>query len=402
MKTSLRAASSAAIATGLLFGGGLAQASGFRVPEVTVSGLGTSNALVANDKELGALPYNPAAMSFHQGTNLVSGLVIIEPNTAVSNSTGSYESNPNSPFYLPNFYLMGHVTQDLTWGVGLNTPFGLQTQWAPGTFAFPGGLAVLQPTLSKVEMVNINPNVAYKLGDLSLAAGLDYYYVQDVNLNTVAADVNGDGSDFGYNLAALFKLGQWNFGASYRSAVAVEIEGKVNTTDVRANLDFPSIFQIGVRHQTTDKLAFEFDFDRTGWSTFDRIVISSAASGATLSTSTNNWEDANAYRFGGTYELGAATQLRFGYSFDETAQPDSNFNARVPDADRHLFSVGVGQKLGAWTLDAGYMYGRLEDRTVASTTAYASAAQDPNGTTAYNGTYETDIHLVGLGLSTKF
>ena len=35
-----------------------AQASGFRVPEISVLGTGTSNALVANTNELGALPYN--------------------------------------------------------------------------------------------------------------------------------------------------------------------------------------------------------------------------------------------------------------------------------------------------------------------------------------------------------
>ncbi len=389
------------LSLGLLTTGGLAQASGFRIPEVSTAGLGTSNALVANPKEVGALPYNPAAMAFHEGTNLSAGLAIIEPSTTVTNSTGSHDSDPSTPFYVPNAYMMGHINPDLTWGVGVTAPFGLQTKWSPGTFPF-GPLGPLQPTFSKIEMLNINPNIAYKIGDISIAGGLDYYFVNDVNLNTVAADINGDGSDIGYNVAALFSTGAWSFGASYRSAVSVDIDGKVNTTDAETAVDFPWMLQIGARYQANEKLAVEFDIDRTGWSEFDQIVIRSKATGGIIATSTNNWDDASAYRIGATYDLQPNTQLRFGYAFDETPQPDSNFSPRVPDNDRHLLSFGVAQKLNGWTLEAGYMYAMVDERTVSSTTPLTSPAQDPNGTAVYNGEYETDIHLLAIGVSTKF
>ncbi len=400
------------LSLGLLTTGGLAQASGFRIPEVSTAGLGTSNALVANPKEVGALPYNPAAMAFHEGTNLSAGLAIIEPNTTYTSPTGvSTDSDPSTPFYVPNAYMMGQINPDLTWGVGVTAPFGLQTKWAPGTFsAFAGGVAGLQPTFSKIEMLNFNPNIAYKIGgNFSVAVGVDYYLVNDLNLNTVSADIHGDGDGWGYNLAALYTVGSWSIGASYRSPVTAEVDGSVDLAagSVGANttVDFPSILQVGARYQANDQLALEFDIDRTGWSTFDRIGINLSQPvpgiGSTIN-SRNNWDDANAYRLGATYDVRPNTQLRFGYTFDETPQPDDGFSPRVPDNDRQLFSLGVAQKMNGWTVEAGYMYVLVDDRTITQPTWNPAANPDPNGTSAFNGEYETDIHLLALGVSTKF
>ncbi len=417
------------LSLGLLTTGGLAQASGFRIPEVSTAGLGTSNALVANPKEVGALPYNPAAMAFHEGTNLSAGLAIIEPSTTVTNSTGSHDSEPSTPFYVPNAYMMGHINPDLTWGVGVTAPFGLQTKWAPGTFPFSqvaaataaaiigaGGspaqaaaaaqqIGGAHPTFSKIEMLNFNPNVAYKIGsNLSVSAGVDYYLINDLNLNTLGADIHGDGDGWGFNLAALYSAGPWSLGASYRSAVTADVDGSVDisgtATPASTTVDFPSILQVGVRYQASEALALEFDVDRTGWSTFDRITIN--RTGTTPIVSANNWDDANAYRLGATYDLRPNTQLRFGYTFDETPQPDNSFSPRVPDNDRQLFSIGVAQNMSGWTVEAGYMYVLVDDRTINQPAWNPLANSDPNGTGVFNGEYETDIHLLALGVSTKF
>ncbi len=402
------------LSLGLIATGGLAHASGFRIPEVSTAGLGTSNAMVANPKEIGALPYNPAAMAFHEGTNLSAGLAIIEPNTTYTSPAGvSTDSDPSTPFYVPNAYMMGQISPDLTWGVGVTAPFGLQTKWAPGTFTafnINPAFAAAHPTFSKIEMLNFNPNIAYKIGNnLSVAAGVDYYLINDLNLNTTTLDIAGDGDGWGYNLAVMYTAGPMSVGASYRSAVAADVDGTVvapgQSVGANTTVDFPSIFQVGARYQATEKLAVEFDIDRTGWSTFDRIGINLdapvvALGGASTINSRNNWDDANAYRLGATYDLQSNMQLRFGYTFDETPQPDSAFSPRVPDNDRQLFSVGVAQKMNGWTLEAGYMYVLVDDRTI-NQPAWTPGT-DPNGTSAFNGEYETDIHLLALGVSTKF
>ncbi|MEX2365235.1 MAG: hypothetical protein WD601_01425, partial [Pseudohongiellaceae bacterium] len=60
--TYTRLSRSVLLATGLTLAGSHAFASGFRIPEVSTVGTATSNALVANTTETGALAYNPAAM----------------------------------------------------------------------------------------------------------------------------------------------------------------------------------------------------------------------------------------------------------------------------------------------------------------------------------------------------
>ncbi len=380
-----------------------AHASGFRLPEASLAGLGTSNALVANAQEPGALTYNPAAMAFHDGTTVVAGLIAIAPDISVTTASGAHDSDVDSPFYVPNLFATGHISPTVTWGLNIGAPFGLETNWAPGTFpTLTGPLAGLHPTRSKIDMVNINPNMAVKLGaNTSIAAGLDYYYVRDVRLDSGAAKVAGDGGDFGFNLAALHIAGPWSFGASYRSAITVDVDGTLNTLPATANVDFPWMLQAGARYQATKAVAIEFDIERTGWSEFDQIRIRNAATGGIVATSTNNWDDATAYRLGATWDVSPDTQLRAGYTFDETGQGDENFSARLPDADRHLFSVGVAQKLGDWTVEGGYMYVLFDDRDYVSTTTYVPPG-DPNGTTAYNGSYSASVHLLGLGVSTKF
>ncbi|GMQ89906.1 MAG: OmpP1/FadL family transporter [Gammaproteobacteria bacterium] len=401
-----------ALAAVLMLFTGSANASGFRVPESSIAGLGTANALVANPEELGALVYNPAAMAFQKGNNIVAGVVVIEPDTKVSNAAGTSESDPDSPFFVPNLYFMTHFGDPWTFGLNISSPFGLETNWPAGAFPnFAGPLAGTQPTRTRVEMFNINPNFAYAVNDtISVAFGVDYYQVNKANLDSAAATVNGSGADWGWNAAMLYSKGRWSAGASYRSSVEVKIDGLADFRSLGSfafgaelEIEFPDMLQIGARYKATDKLGIEFDIERTKWSTFDSLVITAtsvAPPGTVLSTNVQNWDDVNAYRLGFTYQLSNKTQLRFGYTFDETPQPDATFTARVPDADRQFVSFGVKQRISTWDLEAGVMYVKWDDRTISNTTPIG--AGDPNGTNAFNGNYDSTAILVGLGFGKSF
>lgn len=76
----------------LSLAGAQAQASGFRLPEASIAGAALSNALVANHKEIGALAYNPAAMSFHDGTQLAAGLIFLTHGVSVTPTGGRRKS----------------------------------------------------------------------------------------------------------------------------------------------------------------------------------------------------------------------------------------------------------------------------------------------------------------------
>lgn len=392
------------------FGISSAQASGFRIPEVSVLGIGMSNALVANTDELGALPYNPANMAFHEENGLVAGLTYIGYDLKVDTSVqgaggGSYDSTGRDTFWVPNLYVMAPGYGKVSFGIGVNSPFGLETGWSETTFPnFGGAASVASPATSRIEMININPNIAYEINDTtSLALGVDYYQLRDIMLNTAAFKIEGTGQDFGWNIGFTKKFDKWNLGLSYRSSVKVGINGTLNdTVGATSSVEFPDMLQLGAFYQASDKWGIELDVERTGWSSFDKLVISAPAAGQTI-TSTNNWDDTWALRLGAIYAINAKTNLLLGYSYDETGQPDQYFSARVPDNDRQLLSVGVTHDYAGWTLEASYMYVMVDDRNVNSSTAYIpGTTADANGTDAYNGTYESSVNLLGIGLSTKF
>jgi long-chain fatty acid transport protein len=385
-----------------------AQASGFRIPEISVLGTGTSNALVANTDELGALPYNPANMAFHDTNGLVAGVTYIGYDLKVDTTVqggGSYDSTGKDSFWVPNIYAMAPGYGKVSFGLGINSPFGLETGWSADTFpsfaALGPAAAAAAPAVSRIQMINVNPNIAYEINSTtSFAFGVDYYQLLDLMLNTQGAKIEGTGSDFGWNIGFTKKFDKWNLGISYRSSVEVDINGVVNdSVGAATSVEFPDMLQFGAYYQATDKWGIELDVERTGWSSFDKIVISAPAAGLTIN-STNNWDDAWAVRLGAIYAMNAKTNLLLGYSYDESGQTDEYFSARVPDNDRQLFSIGLTHEYSGWTLEAAYMYVMVDDRTFNTTTPPNPA--DANGTSLYNGTYESSVNLLSVGLSTKF
>jgi long-chain fatty acid transport protein len=116
-----------AMAVGLSAAAMTLQASGFRVPEASIAGLGLSNALVANPDEAGALPYNPAAMGFHEQRQLGVGVILVDPRLRVTpeGGSGEIESDGRSPIAIPNFYYMQPLADAWSLGLHVGAPFGL-------------------------------------------------------------------------------------------------------------------------------------------------------------------------------------------------------------------------------------------------------------------------------------
>lgn len=394
-----------------------ATASGFSVPELSALGTGTANAVVANPDETGAFAYNPAAMGFHDGTSLALGTVLINPKFDVNTTSGNHDSQNADWFAAPIVQAALKVHERWRVGIGVSAPFGLETRWKVGTFPKLSRPTDSHPTVSKLETVVITPTVVYKVNDdLSLGAGLDYYNAREAKLNSQLAKVEGDGTDWGWNVSLLYRYDALSLGASYHSGATVEIEGSftpLNQTLVRfgvlpraqgadLDLNLPWRLQLGVRYEINDAVAVEFDWTRTGWSEFDKLDIVGANHGL-ITSEVEEWKDANAYRFALTYEVRPATQLRFGYSYDETGQGDENFTARVPDNDRHLFAIGVGQNLGqGWALEAAYMYVKVQDRSIRSSAPYPNPEREINGTNALDGNYSSSSNLVSFEVRKTF
>ena len=387
----------------------LTHANGFRVPEISVAGTATANALVANTEELGAVAYNPAMISFHEGKNVMLGFNNVSYDHAVTPDGGTRtEGTGESSFLIPNFLVSTLGDNGIGFALLVNSPFGLETKYPDETFpAFAGALDVLEPEISRIKMVNINPNISYKIDEnSSVAFGLDFYDVIDLTFNTQNIKINGSGNGVGFNIGYIHKYDNFNLGVSYRSGVTTNLKGTIDyrgagssVLGVEAQLRFPSMLQFGVQFHPIENLGIEFDVEHTGWSSFDRISIDNSTGNPAPITSENNWKNTLTYRLGFTYKITSGTKLLFGYSYDETPQPDEYFSARVPDADRQLFSIGASHQFSSWKLEYAYMYVTVDDRVINSTTAPGA---EPNGTLAYNGKYESEVNLVGLSISTTF
>jgi len=401
----------------------VSHASGFRLPESSIAGMSLSNAVVANSDAKGAIIYNPAIMSMQEDRRAVSfGFMNVNLDSHVKPDLGTEtDSLGDNSIVIPNFYYTSKVSKKWAWGLGLHAPFGLETKWPQGTFglfsdlaaAIDPSIAGLEPEQSKIEVANLTPNVSYLINqNNSVSFGINYYDVRKLIFNTQAVQINGNGEDFGYTLGYLYKRGDWSLGATYRSEVNVTADGSITagglTADASAEIEFPAMLQIGLRNQISKNFALEFDIERTYWSSFDVLEINHSHVGvASPITSTNNWKDANAYRLAASYQITNAWQLRFGYTLDETPQSDDYFTARIPDANRQLFNFGVSYKPNSWEFEAGIMYVKFDNRTInqpvgSYQSRILSGDTDPNGTDAYNGTYESNATVIGLGLTKTF
>jgi len=410
---------SLAVATLLALSTGGAQASGFSVPEISIAGTAMSNALVANHELLGAIPYNPSLAAFHSGTTVSGGINVVHAESEVTPAIGTsnnFQGMDN--VFIPMVQVTHQLNDAVTLGFGTSVPFGLSTKYPLGTFGIlaaldpgaPLSAGALQPTESKVEIIDIAPTVAFKIGDnTAVAIGADVYWLREVIFDTQDIQNEGDGTGYGWNASISHVAGPWSFGASYHSRSEIDIEGTTTVpllggSPASATFIVPWRAQIGVRYQVNKQLAVEADISRTGWNSFQALNINNGHPGSlgTIS-SVNNWDDANAYRLSGSYDLSEQTQLRFGYTRDMTGQGDDFFSARTADSDRHLFSIGLGHDLGdGLQIEASYMLVKFDDRTLATTVPFGTYGSDPNGTSAYNGTYETTVHLLGVGLSKRF
>ncbi|MEK8088201.1 OmpP1/FadL family transporter [Thermithiobacillus plumbiphilus] len=379
---------------------GPAAASGFRIPEMSVAGLGQANAVVADDEAVGNFGYNNAGMAFHPGLRASAEAMAVSPSISVTNPAGSYDS-VQSIDYVPALYATYRLQdRPLAIGLGINAPFGLSTEWPQGAFPEAGNGA---PTLSEIRMVNVNPAVAYLVRpNLSLSLGLNYYNVLSAKLNTVGADVDGSGSGFGGTLALLYTTERMNVGLQYRSRVKTDLDGDFTLSGGTAQaastqITFPDVVQAGVMYRISPQWSAEFDLDWTRWSSFDQLRIE--GDGGTLASETSNWKDSLAYRLGTSYRLNDALIMRAGYSYDPSAQPDEYFSPRIPDAGRHMVALGAGLNSGAWDLNLGLNYVLGQERSIENP---PPTSTDLNGTSVFNGTYKNSALLYGVSLSRRF
>ena len=399
-------------------------AAGFRLPDQDSAAMGMAGAFTGEADDTAAVWYNPAGMTRFDGTRMSGGVIGIYPTLTHENNTVNPGTTDVSQreIHLPvHLYATHRLNDTIAFGIGINNPFGLSTDWSPETSS-----TRYVATFSKIVTTEVNPNVAYKLSDdLSVAFGIAYVQLRAtlektarvvippppalIDLGDHNFRLSGEGDGWGMNAAVMYRIARnVNAGLSYRSRIKIDVDGTADltggpaatSTSGKTSITLPDLIQFGVSVQASDKLTVNADLDYTLWSTFDRFVVTSN-NPLFNATDEKQWHDVWCLRIGGQYKLSDQWKLRAGYVYDKSPVGEAYFDTRTPDADRQGITIGTGYATGNMTIDLAYMYLRFNKRTINN----SMADDDPNPFTpdnSLNGTYKSQAQLAGITIGYKF
>lgn len=373
---------------------------GFRNPDQGARATGQGEAFVAQADDASAIYYNPAGLAQLDGTQVAAGSYFAFRDIKFTGATGS--AKLDDPAYTGHFYVSSDLGLHQKWrvGLGVNMPFGTSADWGNNT---PFANVV---TKSELLVVNYQPTVAYQLTDqLSLGLGLNVYQGSTTLKNLPFAPFStlpefrftGSGVGAGATVGALYQLtDQHSFGATYRSPFDIRFDGNAEVTyvyrkaDAQTTITFPQSVALGYAYRPVKKLKLELDVEWTDWDTLNDLTVQ-AGNRLNGTSVAFRYKSSFYYELGAQYDLTEHWAIRAGYIYSENSVPGETFSAAVPDANRHVLSVGAGYNADRVSVDLVYQYSLSEDRTV-----------DNSANTTVNGTWQSQGHAVMLTGTLKF
>ncbi|HEX9301960.1 MAG TPA: outer membrane protein transport protein, partial [Casimicrobiaceae bacterium] len=264
---------------GVAFALGADQAFGaaFALQEQNASGLGhaySGGAAAAED--VSTIFYNPAGLVRLSTAQVVVAGNLICPSAKFHNSgsqaafgqpLGGDGGDAGSCAFVPNLYIGVPFTDKWSFGLGINAPFGLKTEY---TNDWMGRFQAIE---SKLETLNVNPVLSWEpTKNLTVGAGFSYQKLKATltsNVNYSAAfaqgvgdavkgglipapaaptliasaaglqsfqSTTGDDYSWGWNAGILWQFSeQTRVGASYRSSIKYDVTGNIAFTNPTAS-----------------------------------------------------------------------------------------------------------------------------------------------------------------------
>ena len=402
-----------------------AQAAGFGLAEQSGSGLGNAFAGAAAIAEDASTIYsNPAGMTYIEGTQAVGILHLIKP-SAEFNDAGSTKAfsapatlvpaggdggDAGGLALVPNFYFMTPLTDNVKFGLGVNAPFGLKTEYDKDW------IGRFQAVKSELKTVNINPSLAFKVNDqLSLGFGVSAMWAQAEltrSFNRVLASessvkIKGDDWGFGFNLGAIYQAtNDTRIGLSYRSKIEQHLDGDArfgaalaaNNTDASADLTLPENLSLSVFSRLNDTWDLLADATWTRWSQFKELRVDFDNTLPDAVTP-ENWNNTMRYSIATNYHYSDTLKFRAGLAYDEGAAGNQFRTARIPDNDRKWLTLGVGWQATPTTkLDVGYAHIFISDTKIDDD--QTSADKGRNGRLL--GEYDASVDILSMQITHNF
>ncbi|HFC53782.1 MAG TPA: aromatic hydrocarbon degradation protein [Gammaproteobacteria bacterium] len=398
---------------------GTVSAAGFALIEQSTSSMGSAYAgSAAGTGDATTIYFNPAGMTELEGAEAVFGLHIVQPSTKFSDDGSSgpggapLGSNRGGDAgvtgLVPNFYYSRGLTPELKFGLGINAPFGLSTEYDKGWI---GRYHAIE---SHMQSVNINPSLAWQASEqLSVGAGISLQYLSVELTNAIDqaalcsklasdmgapftncagipttndgyANVSGTSWGWGANLGLLYRIGNaTRIGAAWRSSIKHELEGDAEfdgihpvlggagfftNTDASAEVELPATLSVSGYHQLNSRWALLGDVTWTQWSSFDELRIEYDAGSQGPTVQREEWEDSMRYAIGIHFRHSDQMLLRAGLALDQTPIPSAELRTpRIPGNDRTWLTVGMNYSISPQlSLDVGYAHLFVKDSGIAN------------------------------------
>jgi long-chain fatty acid transport protein len=327
-------------------------------------------------------------------------------------------------------------TEELRFGLGINVPFGLGSEY-PNDW-----VGRYHTTKSNFTSVNINPAAAWRATDwLTLGAGLQLQWseaelVNAIDFGTIGAGaaipgavpttqdgsarVKGDGWGVGFNVGVLAEpVPGTRLGAAYRSSVDTTIKGDswfrldeagigaalqgatgaFQNVDARTEIELPPMASFGIHQDIGDDFAVMAEAQWTGWSTLDDLIIEFDNPAQPDNVNVFDWDNAWFFAVGATWKPTERLVVRVGGAFDQTPVRNAVRTPRIPDTDRWWLATGLGWQItDALSLDLAYTHVFFDEAEVRQ-----------RGLTEGNllrgeldARYQNSIYIVSLGLRWQF
>ena len=446
-----------AVAATCALAAGQAYGAAFALQENSGSGLGNAFAAgAAATEDASSMWSNPATLSKRGSMEAAAALHLVTP--SIKFHDGGSVAAGNQPLggtggdagglnFVPNMYVAVPINRQWTFGLGINAPFGLVTEY-DGSW-----LGRYQAVKSEVKTINVNPAFSFKPTD-NVAIGfgvnwqkIDAEFTNKVNysgallqaaaLNGIApgsptynaiaastpgldssAKVEGDDDAWGWNIGILVDVTKnTRIGASYRSEIEYDVNGNASfdnptpvgppalqpTLDllsagvnsqrlynggIKADITLPAIVNVSVFHQLNDRWDLMADVQWTGWSSISELNFVRTDGTGSLSNTPENFDDAWRIAVGANYRHSDKWMFRGGIAWDQTPVNTADRTPRLPDEDRWWFSVGAQYKHSKnLKLDAGFTYINAKD---------ASISQNAGSTPSFgliNGSYDAYVTI---------
>jgi len=403
---------------------------GFGVFQQGAKAMGMAGAFTAQADDPSAMFHNVGGLAhqkeraFQLGATLVSiGATDFEGSES-GFAAGATERSEAQLVIPPHFYWVEPLGDRWTFGLAVNSPFGLTSEWRGGDFsgrflsrkASLNSLDVGTNLACKVsETLGVGFGVIVRFSEVELVRNLPGFdpwsgQLVDIAEITLASDLD---SGIGYQMGlSSHPNSSWSWGLSYRSKIEVDYDGDGRLRQILASnaefdasisaaipfgrdlpfsmtIEFPDMASLGLAVKPSPDWLVELDINWTGWSSLTEYAIRFSQSPEFDLTLPQRWEDVYNYRLGVSRSSGSAgaragvrdSQWRFGISFDQTPQPLMTLDPLLPDGDQSAVTLGYGFQKSSTSVDFALMYLDVEERTT---------RVNING---YNGTYASSALL---------